>query len=109
MVLALDRIDLGLGILLRDSWREIDRFIRVMHHVTWRRPDMRWHAWRLLAECMIRNPRAVRTAVAMVVFYLYLAPLTRYVTDHVEQKIVELDAAPPAPERARLPIAATAA
>jgi radical SAM superfamily enzyme YgiQ (UPF0313 family) len=110
MVMALDRINLGLPILVRDSVREIDRFWRVMKHVTLHRPDMRWHSWRLIAECMMRNPRAVRLAVALVVFYLYLGPLTRFVTDSVEEQIARLDALPqPSPQPVPRPVAATAA
>lgn len=95
VALALRRIDLGTAILLRDGWREIDRFFNVMWHVTWRRPEMRWRSWWLLLECLIRNPRAVRMAVAMIVFYLYLGPLTRYVTGQVEARLGETDEAPP--------------
>jgi radical SAM superfamily enzyme YgiQ (UPF0313 family) len=108
MVMALDRINLGLPILVRDSWREIDRFWRVMKHVTLHRPDMRWLSWRLVVECMVRNPRAVRLAVALVVFYLYLGPLTRFVTDRVREQSARLDALPREPAEA-VPVAATAA
>jgi len=93
MALALDRVNLGLPILIRDSLREVGRFWRVMKHVTLHRPDMRWHSWWLIAECMLRNPRAVRHAVALVVFYLYLGPLTRFVTDRVMEQIAGIDSA----------------
>ena len=100
VAMALDRINLGLPILVRDSAREMGRFWRVMKHVTLHRPDMRWRSWRLITECMVRNPKAIRLAVAMVVFYLYLGPLTRFVTDRVEEQIARLDALPPpVPER----------
>ena len=92
LLLSLDRVDLGARVLVRDSWREIDRFFRVMHHVTWHRPEMRRHVWRILIECLIKNPRAIRTVIVMAVFYLYLAPLTRYLIGQVELQIAELDA-----------------
>lgn len=91
VALALDRINLGLPILIRDSLREINWFWRVVKHVTLHRPDMRWHSWRLIAECMVRNPLATRHAVALVVFYLYLGPLTRFVTERVSERLAEHD------------------
>jgi len=48
-----------------------------MSEITFRRSDMRWHAWRLLAECAVRNPRAMRNATVMNVFFFYGAPLSR--------------------------------
>jgi hypothetical protein len=65
-----------------------------MHHVTWHRPEMRGHVWRILIECLIKNPRAIRTVIVMAVFYLYLGPLTRYLIGEVEARIAELDAVP---------------
>jgi radical SAM superfamily enzyme YgiQ (UPF0313 family) len=102
LLLSLDRVDLGARVLVRDSWREIDRFFRVMHHVTWHRPEMRRHVWRILIECLIKNPQAIRTVIVMAVFYLYLGPLTRYLIGQVERQIAELDAAdePAVPEPA---------
>ena len=110
LLLSLDRVDLGARVLVRDSWREIDRFFKVMWNVTRHRPEMRRHVWRILLECLIKNPRAIRTVIVMAVFYLYLGPLTRYVTGQVEQQIAELDAAEE-PRRALTPpaVAATAA
>jgi hypothetical protein len=46
-----------------------------MSEITFRRSDMRWHAWRLLAECAVRNPRAMRNATVMNVFFFYGRPL----------------------------------
>jgi len=73
-----------------------------MHHVTWHRPEMRRHVWRILIECLIKNPQAIRTVIVMAVFYLYLGPLTRYLIGQVERQIAELDAAdePAVPEPA---------
>jgi hypothetical protein len=100
--LSLDRVDLGARVLVRDSWREIDRFFRVMHYVTWHRPEMRRYVWRILIECLIKNPQAIRTVIVMAVFYVYLAPLTHYLIGQVERQIAELDAAdePALPELA---------
>jgi hypothetical protein len=93
MVLSLNRINLGFVIQLRDSWLEFDRFLRIMWHVSWHRPEMRGHVWRLLGECMIRNPRAVRAVMTMSLFYLFLGPLSRMMVEVAQAQIAEIDAA----------------
>jgi radical SAM superfamily enzyme YgiQ (UPF0313 family) len=75
MVLSLNRINLGFAIQLRDSGLEFDKFIRIMWHITRHRPEMRGYVWRLLGECMVRNPRAVRAVMTMSLFHLFLGPL----------------------------------
>jgi radical SAM superfamily enzyme YgiQ (UPF0313 family) len=77
-VIPMQRIKLPAWIAVRDSLREIDRFFKLMWEVTVHRPDMRKHVWKLLLECFVRNPNAVRNIMVMVVFYLYLAPLSRF-------------------------------
>jgi radical SAM superfamily enzyme YgiQ (UPF0313 family) len=108
MVLSLNRINLGFAIQLRDSWLEFGKFLRIMWHVSWRRPDMRGHVWRLLLECLIRNPRAVRAAMSMSLFYIFLGPLTRMMADVARSRIAEIDAAGEAAEAA-IPLPALAA
>jgi radical SAM superfamily enzyme YgiQ (UPF0313 family) len=93
MVLSLNRINLGFGIQLRDSWLEFDRFLRIMWHLSWHRPEMRGPVWRLLVECMVKNPRAVRAVVSMSLFYLFLGPLSRMMADVALAQIAEIDAA----------------
>ena len=111
MVLSLNRINLGFGIQLRDSWLEFDKFIRIMWHISRHRPEMRGYVWRLLGECMIRNPRAVRAVMTMSLFYLFLGPLSRMMVEVAEAQIAEIDAAGGAVESViPLPVvAATAA
>jgi radical SAM superfamily enzyme YgiQ (UPF0313 family) len=113
MVLSLNRINLGFALQLRDSYLEFDKFVRIMWHVSRHRPEMRGHVWRLLAECMIRNPRAVRAVMTMSLFYLFLGPLSRMMVEVAQAQIAEIDAAGAAVDPAiagRVPvIAATAA
>jgi radical SAM superfamily enzyme YgiQ (UPF0313 family) len=92
MVLSLNRINLGFGIQLRDSLLELDKFLRIMWHLSWHRPEMRGHVWRLLAECMVKNPRAVRAVITMSLFYLFLGPLSRMMADVALAQIAEIDA-----------------
>jgi radical SAM superfamily enzyme YgiQ (UPF0313 family) len=93
MVLSLNRINLGFAIQLRDSWLEFDRFLRIMWHVSRHRPEMRGYVWRLLGECMIRNPRAVRAVMTMSLFYLFLGLLSRMMVEVALAQIAEIDAA----------------
>lgn len=76
-IIPMQRVRLPLWILLRDSWREIDRFRRLMTSITLHRPEIRWKAWAAVMECLIRNPRAVRNVVSMVVFFYFAQPLSR--------------------------------
>ena len=91
-VLPMQRIRLPAWIAIRDSLREIDRFFKLMWEVTWRRPDMRRHVWKLLLECAVRNPNAIRNMMVMVVFYLYLAPLSRLWIAEANKQIRAIEA-----------------
>ncbi|MBN9082335.1 MAG: B12-binding domain-containing radical SAM protein [Rhizobiales bacterium 62-17] len=90
-VLPMQRVKLPAWIAIRDSLREIDRFFRIMWEVTLHRPDMRWPVWKLIVECLIRNPNAVRNIMVMVVFYLYLAPLSRFWIGETERQIEAIE------------------
>jgi hypothetical protein len=78
---------------VHDARRQFSRFFRLMYHVTRHRPDMRGHSWRLLGECLIHNPRAIGAAVAMIVFYVSLGPLSRHLVAEVQARLDALDAA----------------
>jgi radical SAM superfamily enzyme YgiQ (UPF0313 family) len=78
---------------LRNSWGELRRFVGLMSEITFRRSDMRWHAWRLLAECAVRNPRAMRNATVMNVFFFYGAPLSRIRIAEVRKQIQDVNPA----------------
>ena len=107
MVLSLNRINLGFAIQLRNSWLEFDKFLRIMWYVSRHRPEMRGHVWRLLGECLIRNPRAIRAVMSMSLFYVFLGPLTRMMVEVARAQIAEIDAAGGAVEAA--PVLAPAA
>lgn len=72
--------------------REIDRFAKIMWHVTVHRPEIRWLVWRLVLETLARNPRVIRDVVVAVVFYSYLGPLSQFVVAYRETEIAELRA-----------------
>ena len=93
VIRLLDPVHLGTAILLRDWWREFDRFLRIMWRVSRHRPEMRRHVWSLLLECVLWRPRLVRTAMVMTVFYVSLGPFSRYVIEQIKGKLAEFDAA----------------
>jgi radical SAM superfamily enzyme YgiQ (UPF0313 family) len=103
MILALDRLKLGPWIGLRDSLREIDRFFKIMWHITLHRPEMRWHVWALVLETLVRNPNVIRDVIVATVFYIYLGPLSRYVIEHRSKEIAELETASVQPPRLQQP------
>jgi len=113
MALALKPMDLGLRIRLREAWREIDRLFAILWHVTRYRPEMRRHVWRVLGECAIKNPLALRAVVAMSHFYIFLGPLSRLMVERAQARIAEIDAenarGPGPSQPAPVSIAATAA
>ena len=109
VIRSLDPVHLGMKIMLRDWWREFDRFLRIMWRVTRYRPEMRRHVWAILIECMAKRPRAVRAAMVLTVFYISLGPFSRYVIEQVKAELARLDPAEPIPAALSAPAVATAA
>jgi radical SAM superfamily enzyme YgiQ (UPF0313 family) len=93
MIFSLDRINLGVRINLRNSLLEIDQFFKIMWHITLFRPDMRWRAWALIIEALVRKPAVIRDVVVAIVFQSYLGPLARYVIESRDNEIAEIKAA----------------
>jgi radical SAM superfamily enzyme YgiQ (UPF0313 family) len=92
VVLPMNRVKLPGWIWLREAWRELPEFFAIMREITLRRPEMRRHAWRLVLECAIRNPKAIRNAMVMTVFYFYLAPLSRLWSAATKEQIAAIEA-----------------
>ena len=99
MVLSLDRLKVSAWIEFRDSLREIDRFFKIMCHITLYRPEMRRHVWALVLETLVRNPRVIRDVMVATVFYIYLGPLSAFVIEHRNKEIADLEATAVQPPR----------
>jgi hypothetical protein len=93
-VLPMRRVRLPWGVDLRDGWREFGRFVNMMTEITLHRPDMRGLVWRFIVECLMRNPRAIRNAMMMIVFFYFVSRLTRIWIAEVERQIEALDRSP---------------
>ena len=91
-VLPMQRVNLPARVLLREAWRELPKFFAIMREITLHRPDMRWHAWRLVVECAIRNPAALRNVIVMTVFYFYLAPLSKLWSAATREQVAAIEA-----------------
>lgn len=76
-IIPMPRLKLPLRVTLKDSWRELDRFRRLMTAITLHRPDMRRRAWTLVIECLVRNPLMLRNIMTMIVFFYFAQPLSR--------------------------------
>jgi Domain of unknown function (DUF4070)/B12 binding domain/Radical SAM superfamily len=91
-VLPMQRVKLPARVWVLEAWRELPKFFIIMREITLRRPDMRRHAWRLVVECAIRNPTAIRNALVMTVFYFYLAPLSKLWSAATKEQAAAIEA-----------------
>lgn len=91
-VLPMQRVKLPARVWLREAWRELPKFFAVMREITLCRPDMRRHTWRLVLECAIRNPTAIRNVLVMTVFYFYLAPLSKFWSEATKREMAAIEA-----------------
>jgi radical SAM superfamily enzyme YgiQ (UPF0313 family) len=90
-VIPLPRPNFGLAVVVRDAWRDAGRLWGILWEVTAHRPTIRGRVWRLLAECLVRNPRALHVLFYAVVFFLYLEPLTDYVVRETKRQINDVE------------------
>lgn len=90
-VLPLPRLNLGVRVLLRDSWRDAHRLRRILWEVTVNRPAIRGRVWKLVFKCVARNPRSLHVLLFAVVFFLYLEPLTAYATHETKKQIDDIE------------------
>ena len=90
-VIPLPRPGFGLAVFARDAWRDRHRLLGILREVTLHRPAIRGRVWRLLAKCLVRNPRALHVLFYTVVFFLYLEPLTAYTVRETEKQIDDVE------------------
>jgi radical SAM superfamily enzyme YgiQ (UPF0313 family) len=76
---------------LRHIAKDIRTFLRMVWRMGVRGGDMRGEFWKTLADCLTRNPMALRYVVSMLLLYLHLGPFARYVANRLGDKIDEID------------------
>lgn len=90
-VLPLPRPNLGLGVFLRDAWCNIHRLWGLLWEVTVHRPTIRGRVWRLFANCLAYNPRALPTLLFVLAFYLHAEILVPYAVNETKKQIEDIE------------------
>ena len=76
---------------LRMPPRHIARDLRAAVRMMWRMGikdrDVRFHWWRTVMDCALRNPRALRPVFALCALYLHMGPFSRHVTGRITREI----------------------
>lgn len=90
-VIPLPRPNLGLDVFVRDAWRDARRLWGILREVTVHRPAIRGRVWWFLAQCLVRNPRALHVFFYTVVFFLYLEPLTAHTVGETKKQIDDVE------------------
>jgi len=82
----------GMRSPLRALLRDSRSFLRICVQLGLRDRGARWHYWRALADCLLRNPRAFRTVVSLAALYLHVRPFSQYLTHHLGAQLESLRA-----------------
>lgn len=90
-VIPLPRPNFGLDVFARDAWRDARRLWGILWEVTAHRPAIRGRVWWFLAQCLVRNPRALHVLFYSVVFFLYLEPLTAHTVRETKKQIDDVE------------------
>ncbi len=72
--------------------REVLTFMRLIWHMTVRRPELRGDFLRTLFDCLRHNPNALGPISTAILMYAHIGPFSLYVIDKVDQQIAEIDA-----------------
>lgn len=71
------------GVSLVD-WR---RFFRLAFDMTIRNPRLAWKFWSNLADCLVRNPQALKAEAMLMSLYLHLGPFSKEVLAKVRAEM----------------------
>ncbi len=72
---------------LRRTCRNLWSFVGISLRMGLLERQARYHYWRALADCLIHNPRAVRTTVSFAALYLHFKPFARFMDDRLKGQI----------------------
>ena len=67
--------------------RDLNRFLRLMWRMTVRCPDLRRHFWETLVVTARRNPRALKSTISLMVFYLHLGAFSQQLIRDLDKQI----------------------
>ncbi len=72
---------------LRVRVRNVRSFLEIGFQLGVRDQEARPHFWRALSDCLLHNPRALRSVVSFAALYLHLGPFARYLEQHLDRQI----------------------
>ena len=84
---ALRRPNLPVKFDAKITLRDLKRLLRLMWTMTVRCPDLRRHFWKILAGTALHNPRALQSAITLMVFYLHLGAFSRQLVSDLDKQI----------------------
>ena len=51
----------------------------------------RVHYWKVLIQCLVKNPRALRNAVSLMALYLHFGPFRDFVMKRLDEELAALE------------------
>ncbi|MEK7690593.1 MAG: DUF4070 domain-containing protein, partial [Bdellovibrionota bacterium] len=88
--LLLDRSRGKLRIPFRQKVRDVSAFFRLVR-VLGIQASYRREFWNIFFQVVLRNPRALRYAMALMALYIHFGPFSRHVAEQVEQRKISLN------------------
>ena len=71
--------------------RGIKRGLRLLTHITLRRPDMRRETWKTVFFIARHRPASLASVVSMAGLYVHFGPFARYVVGRIDEEIAKVD------------------
>ncbi len=81
----------GSGLGLPAARRDLARFLRLLKAMTFDLSQARPHFWRMFLSLLLRNPRALKSAMSMVALYIHLGPFSRFVMGEIDIQITAIE------------------
>jgi radical SAM superfamily enzyme YgiQ (UPF0313 family) len=84
---ALRRPNLPLKFNAKKAILDSNRILRLLWRITVRCPDLRPHFWRTVAATARHNPRALKSTILLMVFYLHLSAFSLRLISELDKQI----------------------
>jgi radical SAM superfamily enzyme YgiQ (UPF0313 family) len=72
--------------------RDLVLLWRLVSRIALRQPSALWPFFKVVSECLRKNPRAIDYVGILAAFYLHLRPFSLFVISAVDRQIAEIDA-----------------
>jgi hypothetical protein len=87
MARELDLSDHRVNQSFRDLLRDARSFFRITWHSGIRNRGVRGPFWSAVGDCLVRNPRALRTVYSQAALFLHFFPYSRFLDGRLQGKI----------------------